>query len=332
MFLPTSIEPASSFLMDEDVWCLQVDAFVVQSEAGFAMFQKSCDQVDEALVAVGCAKVSTVLEGKFRAIALALQVSRDKGINRLCIEMDSKVAATTFKIGVMCNHIGTENVKEYGVKENDGFLLMVCALSRFDISVLSVRQDIGHLDSTPVQINQAAVGVSSENLKKENLGSDYDGCVELSGLLKVTAGYGENVSLSLLSDNNKVLFKQEFQIEKRQLRIASKVPVIATAGSKLENMVFEIVNSDGIVDETFHHEDKTGGLSHMLAIMADWLHIEKFRTIVSRLSFLRIICLKHEPIDCDEEIPRGVVLLFQGGVAPRGYGFPGLGAYAFLGA
>ncbi|KAM6569032.1 hypothetical protein CsatB_017019 [Cannabis sativa] len=164
---------------------------------------------------------------------------------------------------------------------------------------LDVRQDIGHLDSTPVQINQAAVGVSSENLKKENLGSDYDGCAELSGLLKVTAGYGENVSLSLLLDNNKVLFKQEFQIEKRQLRIASKVPVIATAGSKLENIIFEIVNSDGIVDETFHHEDKTGGLSHMLAIMADWLHIEK------------IICLKHEPIDCDEEIPRGVVLLFQ---------------------
>ncbi|XP_062114801.1 structural maintenance of chromosomes flexible hinge domain-containing protein GMI1-like [Humulus lupulus] len=51
---------------------------------------------------------------------------------------------------------------------------------------------------------------------------DHHGRVDLSGLLKVTAGYGENASLSV-SSGNKVFFKQEFQIEKRELRIASKV-------------------------------------------------------------------------------------------------------------
>ncbi|XP_062120131.1 structural maintenance of chromosomes flexible hinge domain-containing protein GMI1-like isoform X2 [Humulus lupulus] len=102
---------------------------------------------------------------------------------------------------------------------------------------------------------------------------DSDGCVDLSGLLKVTAGYGENVSFSV-SSKNKVFFKQEFQIERRELRIASKVPEILTTGSILENIIFEIVNSEGIVDETIHHEEKTG-LSHMLTIKADWLDMEE---------------------------------------------------------
>ncbi|XP_062113561.1 structural maintenance of chromosomes flexible hinge domain-containing protein GMI1-like [Humulus lupulus] len=100
---------------------------------------------------------------------------------------------------------------------------------------------------------------------------DHHGRVDLSGLLKVTAGYGENALLSV-SSGNKVFFKQEFQIEKRELRIASKVPEILTAGSKLENIIFEIVNCEGIVDDTIHDEEKTG-LSHMLTIKADWLNL-----------------------------------------------------------
>ncbi|XP_062086673.1 structural maintenance of chromosomes flexible hinge domain-containing protein GMI1-like isoform X2 [Humulus lupulus] len=100
---------------------------------------------------------------------------------------------------------------------------------------------------------------------------DHHGRVDLSSLLKVTAGYGENVSLSV-SSGNKVFFKQEFQIKKRELRIASKVPEILTAGSKLENIIFEIVNCEGIVDDIIHDEEKTG-LSHMLTIKADWLNL-----------------------------------------------------------
>ncbi|XP_062085437.1 structural maintenance of chromosomes flexible hinge domain-containing protein GMI1-like [Humulus lupulus] len=78
-------------------------------------------------------------------------------------------------------------------------------------------------------------------------------------------------SLSV-SSGNKVFFKQEFHIEKRELRIASKVPEILTAGSKLENIIFEIVNCEGIVDDTIHEEEKIG-LSHMLTIKADWLNL-----------------------------------------------------------
>ncbi|XP_062104327.1 structural maintenance of chromosomes flexible hinge domain-containing protein GMI1-like [Humulus lupulus] len=50
------------------------------------------------------------------------------------------------------------------------------------------------------------------------------------------------------------------------------VPKILTAGSKLENIIFEIVNCEGIVDDTIHDEEKTG-LSHMLTIKADWLNL-----------------------------------------------------------
>ncbi|XP_060971263.1 structural maintenance of chromosomes flexible hinge domain-containing protein GMI1 isoform X1 [Cannabis sativa] len=101
---------------------------------------------------------------------------------------------------------------------------------------------------------------------------DSHGCVDLSGLLKVTAGYGENVSLSV-SSKNKVFFKQQFHIERRELRIVSKVPEILTTGSILEDVIFEIVNSEGIVDEAINDEQKTGQ-SHMLAIKADWLDME----------------------------------------------------------
>ncbi|XP_062073426.1 structural maintenance of chromosomes flexible hinge domain-containing protein GMI1-like isoform X2 [Humulus lupulus] len=108
-------------------------------------------------------------------------------------------------------------------------------------------------------------------VKELELEVDHHGRVDLSGLLKVTAGYGENVSLSV-SSGNKVFFKQEFQIEKRELRIASKVPEILTAGSKLANIIFETVNCEGIVDDTIHDEEKIG-LSHMLTIKADWLNL-----------------------------------------------------------
>ncbi|XP_031249476.1 structural maintenance of chromosomes flexible hinge domain-containing protein GMI1-like isoform X2 [Pistacia vera] len=92
---------------------------------------------------------------------------------------------------------------------------------------------------------------------------DY-GCVDLSGLLKVTAGYGKSVSISILSDNE-VIFNQEFRTQKRELRIVSGVPECCPVGSQLENIVFEVVDSKGDVDATIHDNEK-GGQSHTLTI------------------------------------------------------------------
>ncbi|KAH9779981.1 Structural maintenance of chromosomes flexible hinge domain-containing protein GMI1 [Citrus sinensis] len=96
---------------------------------------------------------------------------------------------------------------------------------------------------------------------------DGYGCIDLSGLLKVKAGYGKNVSLSVLSDNG-VIFKQDFQTEKRELRVISGVPECCTVGSQLEDITFEIVDSKGAVDVTIHDDDKSGQ-SHTLTIKSD---------------------------------------------------------------
>lgn len=102
---------------------------------------------------------------------------------------------------------------------------------------------------------------------------DDNGCIDLGGLLKVIAGYGSNVSLSVLS-GHEVVFKQELQIEKRELRIASRVPEFCTAGTELDNIIFEIVNSEGAIDETVHDEEKYGQ-SHTLTIKSESFNTEE---------------------------------------------------------
>ncbi|XP_074380636.1 structural maintenance of chromosomes flexible hinge domain-containing protein GMI1-like isoform X3 [Apium graveolens] len=98
---------------------------------------------------------------------------------------------------------------------------------------------------------------------------DDHGRVDLSGLLKVSKGYGESVSLSVFSSkSNKLLFKVKSQIEKRMLRVATKIPEKCCAGSQLEDVVFEIVNSDGVVDETIDDNEK-GDMSHSLVLKSD---------------------------------------------------------------
>ncbi|XP_052192848.1 structural maintenance of chromosomes flexible hinge domain-containing protein GMI1 [Diospyros lotus] len=93
---------------------------------------------------------------------------------------------------------------------------------------------------------------------------DECGCINLSGLLEVTEGYGKKVSISVLF-NEKIIFKKEFQTEKRVLKTAFMVPKCCIAGSVLENIVFEIVNSEDEVDETIHDEESSGQ-SHTLII------------------------------------------------------------------
>nr|XP_016460857.1 PREDICTED: uncharacterized protein LOC107784267 isoform X4 [Nicotiana tabacum] len=101
---------------------------------------------------------------------------------------------------------------------------------------------------------------------------DVHGCVNLNGTLKVTSGYGKPVFLSIFSGDDVVL-KKEFQTEERWLRVASKVPKVCAAGSHLEDIVFEVINSTGEVDEDIHDEEENGH-SHTLLIRQDSLRGE----------------------------------------------------------
>ncbi|XVF53392.1 hypothetical protein PTKIN_Ptkin05aG0095700 [Pterospermum kingtungense] len=97
--------------------------------------------------------------------------------------------------------------------------------------------------------------------------ADDHGCIDLGGLLKVTAGYGKPVFLCVLHDDE-VAFKQAFLTENRELRITSRVPELCIAGSTLENLGFEVVDSNGTVDKTFH-DDEMRGQFHTLMVKSE---------------------------------------------------------------
>ncbi|XP_039016279.1 structural maintenance of chromosomes flexible hinge domain-containing protein GMI1-like [Hibiscus syriacus] len=101
---------------------------------------------------------------------------------------------------------------------------------------------------------------------------DNHGCIDLGGLLKVTTGYAKQACLSVLH-NDEVIFKQDFQTEKRELRISSSVPEQCIAGSSLENIGFEVVDSNGDVDKTFHDDEKCGQF-HTLVVKSESFEVD----------------------------------------------------------
>ncbi|KAK9049166.1 hypothetical protein SSX86_031867 [Deinandra increscens subsp. villosa] len=102
---------------------------------------------------------------------------------------------------------------------------------------------------------------------------DASGCIDLGGCLRVTEGYGRNVSLSFCSNGETHVIK-EWQIEKRKLVILSEIPHSCVAGSQLENLEFVVVNSNGEVDVNFHDEDEMGQ-SHTLVIKSQFMDINE---------------------------------------------------------
>ncbi|KAK9672435.1 hypothetical protein RND81_12G100500 [Saponaria officinalis] len=86
---------------------------------------------------------------------------------------------------------------------------------------------------------------------------DDQGFVDLSGVLKVSVGYGKLVSFSVLV-NKQVLQVKKFQVEKRELRMATMVPEVCHAGSKLKDIVFEVIDPDGVTDQNIHDDNKHG--------------------------------------------------------------------------
>ncbi|KAL8538000.1 hypothetical protein ACS0TY_000087 [Phlomoides rotata] len=83
-----------------------------------------------------------------------------------------------------------------------------------------------------------------------------------------------SVCLSVISKERVIFFRKHFVIEVRELRYVTKVfKKNCEAGSQLENIVFEITDSQGKIDESIHDEDKHGK-PHTLTIKSDSFEID----------------------------------------------------------
>ncbi|PHT53341.1 hypothetical protein CQW23_07803 [Capsicum baccatum] len=166
---------------------------------------------------------------------------------------------------------------DFGKKLVPGMIIKELALETFDKYGNHLRKD--------EQIKLTLDGIHLLDKGDSFPKVDDHGFVTLSETLKVTAGYGKPVSLSVLS-GDEVVFKKEFQTERRSLRLASKVPEVCPAGSHLEDFVFEVINSAGEVDEDIDGEEEDGR-SHTLLIRQDSSREEDN----VRYSFLRGRCI-----------------------------------------
>ncbi|CAH8342534.1 unnamed protein product [Eruca vesicaria subsp. sativa] len=125
-------------------------------------------------------------------------------------------------------------------------------------------------EGTTVLINTD--GYCFEDCMGANRKVDGRGYIDLSGILKVTTGYGKHVSFSVLSDG-KEIFKKESQIEKRELRLVTELPESCSAGSNLTHLIFKVTDSDGSMDTSIHHDEKSRCF-HTLSVESDSRSVE----------------------------------------------------------
>ncbi|GER34307.1 gamma-irradiation and mitomycin c induced 1 [Striga asiatica] len=132
-----------------------------------------------------------------------------------------------------------------------------------DIILLSV-------DGFSFQEGSTDIHSDGKHLKKVNA----DGYVDLSNILKVSRGYGKDVSLAVISEE-KTILQLNFHTEIRKLQSVPKVFKNCEAGSTLKNIVFEVIDSKGNIDESIHDEVKHGR-SHTLTLKSNSLDIDDF--------------------------------------------------------
>ncbi|KAJ0035517.1 hypothetical protein Pint_25582 [Pistacia integerrima] len=86
---------------------------------------------------------------------------------------------------------------------------------------------------------------------------DY-GCVDLSGLLKVTGGYGKSDVAIVNCINGFSHFQSRVSNSEKGTEILSGVPECCPVGSQLENIVFEVVDCNGDADASIHDNEESG--------------------------------------------------------------------------
>ncbi|CAN6483423.1 unnamed protein product [Victoria cruziana] len=100
---------------------------------------------------------------------------------------------------------------------------------------------------------------------------DEQGYINLGGLVKVTGDYGTCVHLSVFSRET-LLFNRKFSILKRELKLVSVIPAYCKPGSQLDNVVFEVVDCDGSIDEDIHGQLHTLTITSGLSDPSDIIH------------------------------------------------------------
>ncbi|XP_031495108.1 structural maintenance of chromosomes flexible hinge domain-containing protein GMI1-like isoform X2 [Nymphaea colorata] len=100
---------------------------------------------------------------------------------------------------------------------------------------------------------------------------DEHGYVNLSGLVKVTGGYGTWVHLSVFSGET-LLFNRKISILERELKLVSVIPAHCKLGSQLENVVFGVVDTVGSIDEEIHGQLHTLTITSGLSNSCDIIH------------------------------------------------------------
>lgn len=109
-----------------------------------------------------------------------------------------------------------------------------------------------------------------------------EGFVDLSGLLKVINGFGSQACLKIFH-HEKEIFATTFQISIRNLE-AVEVPQSCQAGTLLENIIFEVFDSDGLIDESIHGPHHTLSIrSNEKLVEGAQYTFERGRCIVSRV-------------------------------------------------
>ncbi|CAH2044294.1 unnamed protein product [Thlaspi arvense] len=90
---------------------------------------------------------------------------------------------------------------------------------------------------------------------------DGNGCIDLSGIFKVTAGYGKPVSLTVMHANEEIFTKVSL-VEKRDL-VLSTEPEYCGECLTLTELIFKVTEPDGSVDTTIHHDENSGSFHTM---------------------------------------------------------------------
>ncbi|KAL6640164.1 hypothetical protein ACP70R_022013 [Stipagrostis hirtigluma subsp. patula] len=98
------------------------------------------------------------------------------------------------------------------------------------------------------ELNVRVDGLSFQDKRGSVLQVNSAGLIDLSGALKVVSSFGSYACLTIFHDEKKI-FSETFQIAIRELK-AVDVPESCPAGSLLENIMFEVSDIDGVIDES----------------------------------------------------------------------------------
>ncbi|KAM0881718.1 hypothetical protein ACQ4PT_032768 [Festuca glaucescens] len=130
-----------------------------------------------------------------------------------------------------------------------------------DDTLLEVFDHCGNHVEEGTELMVGIVGLSFVDKHGHVQKVNSEGFVDLSGLLRVTNGFGSQACLKIFH-HQKEIFATTFQISIRNLE-AVKVPQSCQAGTLLENIIFEVSDSDGLIDESIH------GPLHTLSIRSN---------------------------------------------------------------